>query len=158
MSWSTALPQLDKRRIRGFGSMAEPDDLSTTSSFSILVLERTCDILKALEYNGDFDVPKIWHTHPKGYVDTCRFGIESRESMLACDALSINLDGALHYVVDEIAEVVPESRESIKRGMWRARTAIRSSPNWEQRKNRVRSKGAILTIRNVIDLLVEQQH
>lgn len=78
--------------------------------------------------------------------------------MLACDAQSINLDCALHYAVDEIAEIVPESRESIKRDMWRARTAIRSSPNWEQRKNRVKSKGATLTIRNVIALLVEQQH
>ncbi|CAH7347885.1 hypothetical protein VCRA2110O2_30300 [Vibrio crassostreae] len=137
--------------------MATPDDLSTTFSFSLLVMERACDILKVLEYNGDFDVPKIWHSHPKGYVDTCRFGIESRENMLTCDALSINLDGALHYAVDEIAEIAPESRESIKRGMWRARTAIRSSPNWEQRKNRVKSKGAVVTIRNVIASLVEQQ-
>lgn len=151
MSWTDTLPPINRQRIRAFGSMAEPDNLAVRKMLIRELLQRVRDVFTVIEYNGDEGVPTIWCKHPGGYVDNLRFGVTFEENRIReSEALYANLDGALHFAASDIETAIPESQQAIRLAMHQVRTLIQSSRNWQSRKNRVKSRGVISTIEQLI--------
>lgn len=150
------LAPIDKARLRAWASGLEVFDVRDAFRLAIWIVTRMRHIAECVEYYGDDErkAEKLWHLSAEySYIRTLRFGVLSEGFeviRLAPSPIAFNLGGMIEYACHEFAEIVPESNGATCPARLLVRNLIKLSPNWYDRKNRVKAKGLRISIDAVL--------
>lgn len=104
-----------------------------------------------IPYFGDEGVPRVWCEHSRYWECFNVHNWMTRVLSPGFTPSAINLEAASLVSVERHVKYVPESRDCIKYAAWAAVRAVRNTPRWASRKQRIRSRGVIEHIDCALD-------